>query len=821
MTSAKYYEILERDKLYHETNFKNSVNFTFDRFLNSAKRKSTTKNFLVSVFAIIASLFVSLFIAMAIYSDGSLFYRVIEQMFVSPFNSTNWKSTISMISIFAVSALSFIFAEKVGLFNLGISGQMLFGAQLATMMCWYIGSVPNVLGQILVIVVSMLGAAVISTLVGVLKVFLNINEVISSIMFNWIVYYCGSYMLNTVGKNKGMLDAGGMNTKHLKDVASHCWISVGGEGTASGSWLPLLVIMIMLIGISVTILSFSVFGKKISSVGKSNTASLYAGINVKKQQIITMMMSGMIAGLLGAMIYCGYEGSMSVTVTAKTIPQYGFNGISVGLIAMTNPIGVAPVSLLFGMIDISKSSMQAVCGVDPNIAQLMFGVIVYGAAIISAFYFFTPWVWFKQLFYGPNAKKAYQEYNEDIRKHLSNCNNTIDTVLQLRKAKRTLFKLRITNSRQLIKIRRDMENHPFYLANKKRFKNFEEFRMYCRNYRHSYMHVLAGFADMYGKVPAYLKPKFKQTIREHIYKRYGFKWSLLDKQAMTRHCINCQRLYLSEIFNSPSVRDNFKLFAINFDKLNNNYHIKQIKARVWRYYVIYKKIAQTKFNSVVLMHRKNRYDFKHCRFLYVKNAGSKLTKEITKDLRVFSDEVKEYVRCNNTINLISLKFSLRDIKHSKYLTTVHSENVKTKIEGLTESNNVYHLITDRLAVEVMIRTNFQNSKVRVQNVRRKKGECKTIYLVDPQLGIKDYWHLDPTKDVKNAKKIAKLKKKTFNKLKKFIMKKESYALIEQLLISKRELLENEAKRVHLYAPYALADLGSLQVGKPIRRKGAR
>ena len=89
MTSAKYYEILERDKLYHETNFKNSVNFTFDRFLNSAKRKSSTKNFLVSVFAIVASLFVSLFIAMAIYSDGSLFYRVIEQMFVSPFNSTN------------------------------------------------------------------------------------------------------------------------------------------------------------------------------------------------------------------------------------------------------------------------------------------------------------------------------------------------------------------------------------------------------------------------------------------------------------------------------------------------------------------------------------------------------------------------------------------------------------------------------------------------------------------------------------------------------------------------------------------------------------
>ena len=813
MTSAKYYEIITRDKMYHQTNFKNCIAFTWDRFGNSQSRKSATKSFLVSVFAIIASLFVSLFIAMAIYGDGSLFYKIIEQMFVSPFTASNWKSTISMISIFAVSALSFIFAEKVGLFNLGISGQMLFGAQLATLMSWYIPAVPNVIGQLMVIIVSMFGAAIISTLVGVLKVFLNINEVISSIMFNWIVYYCGTYMINTVGTAQGKV-VGQMNTEI---IASNLRLFVQGDGAASGSWIPLLVIMIMLIGISVTVLSFSVFGKKISAVGKSGTASLYAGINVKQKQIVTMLISGCFAGMLGAMIYCGYEGSMPVTVTAKTIPQYGFNGISVGLIAMVNPIGVAPVSLLFGMIDTSKSSISAVCGVDPNIAQLMFGVIVYGAAIISAFYFFTPWVWLKQLLYGKNTKKAYQEYNEDIRKHLSNCNNTIASVVQLRKAKRNVYKLRWISSQQLYAIKHGMKNNIYYMMHKKKM-TLKEFAAKCAEYRQTYLSILEGFADMHGRIPVYLIPKFKSAINEQVYQKFGFKWKLLDKQAMTEHCLNLQRIYLNEIFNSPTVKDNFKLFGIDFYKLNNKNHIKQIKARVYRYYVIHKKIAATKFNTVVLANRRNRYDYKHCRLLYVKNVESKLTKEVTKGLDRFSAAASEFVKYNNTINLITLKFSLRDWYRSKYLTTTHAISMKTKVEGLTESNNVMQLITDRLTIEVMLRTNFRKSQAIVKQMHYRSGDCQSIYLVDPQLAIKDFKFTNPYRTLKNANRVINLKLKTYNKIKSFIMKKESYALIEQLLISKQELLERQAKLVHLYSPYALAELGDLHVAKPLGRK---
>ena len=104
-----------------------------------------------------------------------------------------------------------------------------------------------------------------------------------------------------------------------------------------------------------------------------------------------------------------------------------------------------------------------------------------------------------------------------------------------------------------------------------------------------------------------------------------------------------QRAFLNEIFNSPSVQDNFKLFGIDFHKIQNKNHVKQVKARVYRYYVIYKKIAINKLNAMVLANRRNKYDFKNCRFLYVKNANSKLTHHITKALNDFSEEANKFI----------------------------------------------------------------------------------------------------------------------------------------------------------------------------------
>jgi simple sugar transport system permease protein len=143
------------------------------------------KNILASILTIIISLAVALLITCIIYKDFSFFYKIFDFFFTQPFSSAlNVNTTISTIAIFSVAAIAFLIAMKCGLFNIGISGQMMFGAAVATVLAQHMINVPNGLSQLLLVLISVISAAAISTLIGVFKSFLNVNEVVSSIMFN-------------------------------------------------------------------------------------------------------------------------------------------------------------------------------------------------------------------------------------------------------------------------------------------------------------------------------------------------------------------------------------------------------------------------------------------------------------------------------------------------------------------------------------------------------------------------------------------------------------------------------------------------------------
>jgi simple sugar transport system permease protein len=134
---------------------------------------------------IIISLSIALLITCIIYKDFSLFSKIFSTFFTHPFaTAPDINATISSIAIFAVAAIAFLIAMKCGLFNIGISGQMLFGGTVATIVAQHMVGVPNGLSQILIILISIISAASISTLIGFLKSSLNVNEVVSSIMLN-------------------------------------------------------------------------------------------------------------------------------------------------------------------------------------------------------------------------------------------------------------------------------------------------------------------------------------------------------------------------------------------------------------------------------------------------------------------------------------------------------------------------------------------------------------------------------------------------------------------------------------------------------------
>jgi ABC-type uncharacterized transport system permease subunit len=90
------------------------------------------------------------------------------------------------------------------------------------------------------------------------------------------------------------------------------------------------------------------------------------------------------------MLYLGNTTSMSIQTASKALPTHGFVGISIGLISFSNPFFVLPIATLFGIIDGAKSNLQVLYGIDPSIADIIFGITVYASAITSIFTYFHP-----------------------------------------------------------------------------------------------------------------------------------------------------------------------------------------------------------------------------------------------------------------------------------------------------------------------------------------------------------------------------------------------------------------------------------------------
>jgi len=406
-----------------KVNANNKWEYWKQRTILSDVRQSQTKKILATITAIFCSLVIALIIACSVCGTWGKLGKVIATIFNSGFKSTDAvNSLISQMAILLVAGLAFIFAYKAGLFNIGISGQMVWGGTLGTLICHLCPAAPGA-NQIVVLIVCIIGGATIAAISGALKAFLNVNEVVSSIMLNWIVYYISILILSTSGIKT---DSSGLAT----DLPAGNLILRSTIGGHEYSMIPLIIIATILVAGVAVILNYTVFGKKLKVTGLSRSGALASGYNVRANMIIAMAISGAIAGVLGAMVYCGFSPQMPTTAAAKAIPQEGFNGISVGLIAMCSPVAAIPVSLFFSMVQTSVSNLQTL-GIDNHIGQVVFGIVVYGAAMIALFLNLKPYWLTLGIFKGKNYSKIKREknltnialleisndYNEQLRKY--------------------------------------------------------------------------------------------------------------------------------------------------------------------------------------------------------------------------------------------------------------------------------------------------------------------------------------------------------------------------------------------------------------------
>lgn len=283
-----------------------------------------------------------------------------------------------------MTGLSVAFAFKTGLFNIGAAGQYTVGAYFALF-----SAIALKLPWWACLLASAIGGAIWGAIPGFFKAYLNVNEVITAIMFNWI----GLYGVNTLiyqGGSGPMYNTNTTKTYTIKQVSPDSLlptfnIPIGDKGYFGKMFLPTIGIFIA-IAVAVLIwvvLNKTVFGYELKACGFNKNAAKYAGINDRKNIILSMTIAGALAGLGAGLFYLSGSKEWEPLVSTS-LPATGFNGISVALLASSNPIGCIFSAIFISHITVGGGFMDA--GIFPSeVSSIISGVVIYLCAFSLLF----------------------------------------------------------------------------------------------------------------------------------------------------------------------------------------------------------------------------------------------------------------------------------------------------------------------------------------------------------------------------------------------------------------------------------------------------
>ena len=278
----------------------------------------------------------------------------------------NFGNTLVKTAPLLMCALSVLFAYKVGLFNIGAAGQYVIGtcASLYAALAWGWGWLPCLL-------LALVAGGVYGALVGLLKAFCNVNEVISGIMLNWIGLYGTNMLLANVKESTSPY------TLHLKSAAPQAVLPCGGmdklfDGNTN---ITIAVPLSILIAVGILILLDKTrLGYELKATGNNKNAAKYAGMAERQNIILTLVIAGALAALGGAFLYLTDFEQWSVT--QSSVPGMGFNGIAAAFLGGLNPVGTIFASYFIQHITVGGAYVDKTM-YSSQISDLISAIIVY------------------------------------------------------------------------------------------------------------------------------------------------------------------------------------------------------------------------------------------------------------------------------------------------------------------------------------------------------------------------------------------------------------------------------------------------------------
>ena len=347
-------------------------------FFHRANKKEGFRSIIAALISIIIGLVAGFIIMLCIqpqYSLNGLWTLVSTGLSdASLFGRALYRATPMIFSGVAIA-----FSFKLGLFNIGITGQVTIGA-----FCSLLAGLSGVNWFLCMIIGAVVGA-IAGFIPGWLKAKFNVNEVLSGIMLNWVIYYMIGIFGNTAVPSSFKDKT---TPSELMMMPASGQMPSLGIPQMEGVSVGLIIAIVFVIGIFV-VLNFTTFGFELQMTGRNKSASKYAGVNQTKSIILSLTISGALAGICGYMLYAdpGSPTKFMRSSDSNTLLNDGFNGISVSLIAQNSPIGCIFSSIFLTLIDASKNSLRTISDGFYNIhyTELIKSVIIYVAALSSFF----------------------------------------------------------------------------------------------------------------------------------------------------------------------------------------------------------------------------------------------------------------------------------------------------------------------------------------------------------------------------------------------------------------------------------------------------
>ena len=297
------------------------------------------------------------------------------------FNPTSWGNMLFRATPVIMTGLSVAIAFKTGLFNIGAPGQYLMGTMTSLMLALGISSeaVPAGLIWVIAFLGGMLAGAIWGAIPGLLKAFLNINEVLACIMTNWLAanivtwaFDVSNFKNVTEGTKTGYIYKTTFNGVATPKMGLD---KIFPNSQVNGGILIAAVIAVLIY----IIMNKTTLGYQLKACGANRHAARYAGIADKRNIVLSMAIAGALAGG-GAALYWLSGNTEFFWSTYQALPAIGFNGIPVALLAVNNPIGVIFSGMFMAMLDIVGQNLTGFTAYNEYITDVIIAVIVYLSA---------------------------------------------------------------------------------------------------------------------------------------------------------------------------------------------------------------------------------------------------------------------------------------------------------------------------------------------------------------------------------------------------------------------------------------------------------